>query len=128
MGIGELFGVSASTVVKSTWKFIRAVTKRFGNEIKWSHGQDMKSVKAGFSAKGFPNCCGTIDGTHLPVELPLGENSVDYFDYKPNVSVSMQAIVDSQCRFLDVCCGLPGSIQDSRLLRNSHFYRFSLTK
>lgn len=84
----------------------------------------MKRVKARFRAKGFPNCCDAIDGTHLLVELPLRENHVDYFDYKHNVLVSMQAIVDLQCRFLDVCFGWPGSIQDSQLLKISYFYRF----
>lgn len=40
-----------------------------------------------------------------------------------NVSVSMHAIVDLQCHFLDVCFGWSGSIQDSELLKNSYFDR-----
>lgn len=109
-------------MVKCTWKFIKAINKRFWQEIKWRTGDALEEVKAGFHLKGFPNCCGAVDGTHFPVELPRGERSVDYYDYKHNVFVSMQAIVDSNCCFLDVCYGWPGSIQDSRLMRNSGFY------
>jgi hypothetical protein len=35
----------------------------------------------------------------------------------------MQGIVDINLRFLHVCCGWPGSVQDFRLLRVSSFYR-----
>lgn len=60
--------------------------------------------------KGFPNCYKMIDRTHLLVELPLEEQSVDYFDYSLNVSISVQVIVDLPCHFLDVCAGCPNSI------------------
>lgn len=75
----------------------------------------MKRVKAKYQTRGFSNCCRAIDETHILVELSLGEHNVDYFDYKHNVSVFVQAIVASQCCFLDVCAGWPGSIQDSQL-------------
>jgi hypothetical protein len=121
--IGELFGVSATTISRSTWKFVKAINGAFKDEIKWPEGDALEEVKAGFSAKHFHNCCGAIDGTHFSIELPQGELSTYYFDYKKNVSVSMQAIVDLKLRFLDVSCGWPGSVQDTRLMRNSGFYK-----
>lgn len=105
LGIGKLFGVLTSTVSKCTWKFARAMNRKFAHLIKWPRGDALEVVKAGFSQKGFPNCCGAIDGTHFPIELPRVENSVDYYDYKHNISVSMQAIVDQQGRFIDICGG-----------------------
>lgn len=122
LGIGELLGVSASTVSKCTWKFVRAMNSKFAHLIKWPTGDELEEVKAGFRLKGFPNCYGAIDGTHFPIEFPRGENSVDYYNYKHNISVSMQAIVDANGHFLDICGGWPGSVQDSRLMRNSKFY------
>lgn len=56
-------------------------TQQFKNGIKWHVGEDTERVKVEFYAKGFPNCYGAIDGTHLPMELPLGENNANYFDY-----------------------------------------------
>lgn len=35
----------------------------------------------------------------------------------------VQAVVDSDLRFRDVFSGLPGSVTDSRTLRNSGLYR-----
>ncbi|XP_055842625.1 uncharacterized protein LOC129909576 [Episyrphus balteatus] len=35
----------------------------------------------------------------------------------------MQAIVDSNKKFIDVHCGEPGAMHDARLFRRSHFYR-----
>jgi hypothetical protein len=61
LSIGELFGVSESTVSKSTWKFIKAFNQAFRDEIKWPEGEAMEEVKAGFRAKHFHNCCGALD-------------------------------------------------------------------
>jgi hypothetical protein len=94
LSVEELFGVFVSTVSKSTWKFIQAINKAFSKEIKWPKGEALEEVKAGFCAQDFHNCCGAVDGTHIPVELPQGELSMDFYDYKKNISVSMQAIVD----------------------------------
>lgn len=118
--------MSASTVSKCTSKFCHGMRRKFHHLIKWLEGDALEEVKAGFAAKGFPNCCGAIDGTHLPIELPAGESSVDYYDYKHNISMSMQAIVDATDRFIDVNVGWPGSVQDSRLLRNTSFYNHVL--
>jgi hypothetical protein len=82
---GELFGVLASTISKSTWKFIKAVNCAFRDEIKWPQDEVLDEVKAGFYAKDFHNCCGVVDGTHFPVELPKGEDSTHYYDYKKNI-------------------------------------------
>ena len=35
----------------------------------------------------------------------------------------IQAVADGEKRFLDVAAGLPGSMHDSRVLRNSSLYR-----
>lgn len=121
--LGELFGVSKSSVVKVTWKFISSLRLRAAHVIRWPDRAGLELVKQGFQERrGFPNCCGAIDGTHLPIELPYDEDSSQYFDWTHKLSVSMQAICDQNLQFLDVCCGLPGSIQDTRLMKMSRFY------
>jgi hypothetical protein len=122
-GVGELFGVSAPTVSKCTWKFVKDVNKIFADSIKWPTGEDMQKVKAGFTTKKFYNCCGAMDAIHFRVELPAGEESSDYFDYKHNISVLLQAIVDLKLRYPDISCGWPGSLQVTRVLQKSGFYK-----
>jgi hypothetical protein len=48
----------------------------------------------------------------------------DYYYYKTSAYiVHMQAVVDSKKRFIDLCIGMPSSVNDSRVLRRSYLYR-----
>ncbi|OAE29617.1 hypothetical protein AXG93_4003s1400 [Marchantia polymorpha subsp. ruderalis] len=120
--LGELFGVGESTVSKVIWKFVNSMEKRARHHMKWPEGADMDRVKAGFEVDhGLPNCCGVIDVTHILMELPGTESSADWFDKEQNYSMLMQVVVDMDMRIRDLFTGWPGSITDSRLLRNSGF-------
>ncbi|GLJ06678.1 hypothetical protein SUGI_0044900 [Cryptomeria japonica] len=125
INISELFGCGKSTAARVVTKFINAMHVNFQNYIQWpSDHSTLELVKQGFHQKqGFPNCCGAIDVTHIDFELPANECSSDWYDHDHNYSMSLQAIVDSNMRFMDVFTGWPGSINDARLLRNSAFYR-----
>eukprot|EP01018_Ginkgo_biloba_P000115 Gb_05657 [translate_table: standard] len=57
------------------------------------------------------------------MDLPYNETLVDWYDREHNYSMLVQAIVDSNMRFLNICTGWPGSLNDTRLLKNSSFYR-----
>ncbi|MCO5584233.1 hypothetical protein L7F22_038157 [Adiantum nelumboides] len=85
--------------------------------------EEWQVLKDGFSCKqGFPNCCGAIDETHINMELPGGEAHTHWYDRNKNYSMSLQAVVDSEMRFLDVMCGMPGICNDIRVLRNSSLF------
>ncbi|KAL3680857.1 hypothetical protein R1sor_023813 [Riccia sorocarpa] len=121
--LGELFGVGESTVSKVIWKFVNSMEKRARHHMNWPEGAEMERVKCGFEVDhGLPNCCGVIDVTHILMELPGTESSVDWFDREQNYSMLMQVVVDMDMRIRDIFTGWPGSITDSRLLRNSGFY------
>ncbi|GBG79240.1 hypothetical protein CBR_g29291 [Chara braunii] len=75
-----------------------------------------------FGAKGFPNCFGAIDCTHVYVDKPANAPSENYFDRKQQFSVA-QVVVDLDMRILDVFMGYPGSVNDQRVLRNSSLFR-----
>ncbi|MCO5583755.1 hypothetical protein L7F22_037669 [Adiantum nelumboides] len=84
---------------------------------------ELQQVKDGFEAKqGFPNCCGAIDVTHINMDLPPGEVLAHWFDRDHNYSMTLQAVVDSDMRFLDIMCGMPGVCNDIRILQNSSLY------
>ncbi|CAM6096199.1 unnamed protein product [Calypogeia fissa] len=125
LGIADSFGVSKSTAVKVTWKFIVAFIKKARPlHLQWPNVEQMQQIKDGFRTQwGFPNCCGVVDGTHFTVEFPKGEDVTQYCDHQNHVSISMQAIVGHDQRFLDVVVGWPGSIQEYQLLQNTNFFR-----
>jgi hypothetical protein len=95
LGVAELFGLSAPTVSRITWRFVRSFCKSGRFLISWPNEDGLRRVKEGFFQRWkFPNCCGAVDGTHFQLQLPLGENTRDYFDFRQNISVSFQGIVD----------------------------------
>ena len=67
---------------------------------------EVEMLTAGFyRAHNFPQCIGTIDGTHIPIKQP-SENGVDYMNRKDFFSVNVQAVCDYNYRFIDVVSSL----------------------
>lgn len=54
------------------------------------------------------------------------ENKQDYFNKKKRYSVSLQAVIDADMKFIDIFCGEPGSLHDGRILRRSNLYARSM--
>ena len=57
------------------------------------------------------------------MELPSGEPADIWVDKNHNFSMVLQAVIDTELRFLDVCVGYPGSMNDTRCLKESAFYK-----
>ena len=70
---------------------------------------------------GFPQAAGAVDGTHIPIIRPH-EYHTDYYNRKGFYSLVMQAVVDSNYRFIDLYLGWPGRVHDARVLVNSTLY------
>ena len=71
---------------------------------------------------GVPQCVGAIDSTHIPIIAPKN-NPLDYYNRKGYHScVVLQALVDHEYKFLDVCVGWPDSVHNARDLINSGLY------
>ena len=67
-------------------------------------------------------CAGAIDGSHIPVRAPT-LNHTDYYNRKGWYSIIIQAVVDHNYIFRDVCIGWPGSVHDARVFANSALYQ-----
>ncbi|XP_041840404.1 protein ALP1-like [Melanotaenia boesemani] len=88
--------------------------------------EELHAVGQGFAhlsgSPAFHNVVGAIDGSHIRLKPPA-QHRIDYLNYKGFYSVNMQAICDSSGRFLDIFVGYPGSVHDTRIMKNSSFYR-----
>jgi hypothetical protein len=71
---------------------------------------------------GFPGVVGAIDGSHIPIKAPT-KYPADYFNRKHFYSIVLQAVCDHDGKFIDVFVGFPGSVHDSRILRNSTIFQ-----
>ena len=76
---------------------------------------------SGFSQKGFPQCAGAVDGSHIPIEAPQ-ICPADYPNRKGWHSVILQGVVDHVGCFTDINVGWPGRVHDSRVLQNSELF------
>jgi len=67
------------------------------------------------------NVLGAINSTHIRIEKPA-VNARDYCNRKRFFSINLQAIVDANMRFINICCGESGSLHDARVFRRSPLY------
>ena len=68
---------------------------------------------------------GEIDGTHIGIKAPQNDSKIDYFCRKQNYSMNALAVAEANLMILDLATGYPGSIHDSRVLRNSNIFRMA---
>lgn len=120
--LANLFGVCKSTA----WTIVNKVSNWLvtisPDYIYWPHANEMPNVIAKFEQKRkIPHILGAIDVTHIRIKKPVIHGS-DYFNKKQYYSLALQAIVDPDKRFIDLYCGEPGSLHDSRILKKSQFY------
>ncbi|XP_068338513.1 protein ALP1-like [Pyrus communis] len=124
--IGDSFGVNHSTVSQVTWRFVEAMEERGLHHLQWpSTEAEMTEVKSKFQKiRGFPNCCGVVDTTHVMMCLPASDpTSNAWLDQEKNHSMVLQAIVDPDMRFRDIVTGWPGKMKDWSVFQSSNFYQ-----
>lgn len=125
--VGDSLQVNKAIVRKITWRFVEAMEESGIHHIQWpSTETKMTAVKSKFEKiRGLPNCCGAIDTTHIKMCLPSSKNksNVVWYDNEKNHSMILQAIVDTDMRFLDIVTGWPGSLSDSIAFKSSSFFK-----
>lgn len=122
--IGDLFGVNHSTVSQVTWRFVESMEERGLHHLQWpSTEAEMTEIKSKFEKiRGFPNCCGVIDTTHITMCLPASDPQGNvWLDREKNHSMVMQAVVDPDMKFRDIVTGWPGKMKDWLVFQNSNF-------
>lgn len=122
--IAHLFGIARSTVCSIVHDTCHAiVSSLMKSYIKFPTGDELQKVVDGFNAKwGFPQCVGAIDGSHIPISAPELHHT-DYYNRKGWYSMVVQAVVDHEYLFRDICVGWPGSVHDARIFANSLLFQ-----
>lgn len=120
--IADIFGICETSVHSIIHDLSRIVCKRLmPNLIRWPKGNKVKEVVDAYQElSGFPGVIGAIDGSHIPIPTPT-EFPENYINRKQFPSIVLQAVCESNLKFTDVFCGWPGSVHDSRIMKNSPF-------
>ena len=66
-----------------------------------------------------PGIIGAIDGTHIRIKSPGGDNQRRYINRKGWPSINVQAVCDRQMIFRNIVARWSGSTHDSRIFNNS---------
>lgn len=116
---GDLFQLSKTSSHRAIHKSIRKVCSHASRVIKIP--QNTERIKFGFRSKcqHFKNVIGAVDGTHIRIKSPGGENPEIFRNRKGYFSINVQAICDHRCSFTDVVIRWPGSTHDARMFDNS---------
>lgn len=123
------FDIPKSTVHRAVHKIARRIRKAKNRVICFPPENTLEEVGRGFARLArhecFSKAVGAIDGSHIRIKPPK-KNKKCYYNYKSFHSIQLQAICDSEGKFLDIFVGYPGSAHDTRILRNSPVYHKSL--
>ena len=122
--IGATFGVSKNTAVEAVQDVTEALFELRNELIKFPVStEETRSCTETFSAlSNLPNVVGAIGCSHIQKKAPA-ESTIDYFSRYQQYDFIVQGVVDGRKMFLDFAAGFPGSLHDSRVLRNSTLYR-----
>lgn len=101
---------------EAIWDLLREECLPFPNKRMWQDIADDMYVKT-----NFPNCIGSIDGKHIRTKCPKNSGS-DYFNYKNFYSIVLQAVANSDCKFIAIDVGCKGRQSDGGVFRSSKLY------
>ena len=121
--MGKRFGLSHSTIQVIVRRILDILIPTFSaQEIKWPTAERQTAIKNQFLEKsGFPDVIGAIDCRENPI-LPPKDNPTSYYNRKSYYSIKLQAVADSEYKFIDVFVGWPGKSHDSRCFSNSPLF------
>ncbi|GBG66076.1 hypothetical protein CBR_g55419 [Chara braunii] len=117
------FGMGRSSGIKAVRDVMDAILSEYTDKIRMPTGHRLLQVTRAIAAKGFPNCFGCMDYSHVYVDKPANAPAENYFDQKQQYSVIAQVVIDLDMRVLDVYVGYSGSVHGARVLINLSLYR-----
>lgn len=121
--VSRVFNVPKSTVHRSIHRVAWNIMTNLKRAISSPLAGELHAVGQGFvqlsGRLAFSNIVWAIDGSHVRIKPPQ-QYRLDYLNYKGFHSLN---ICDSNGRFLDIFVGYPGSVHDTRIMKNSSFYR-----
>lgn len=118
--ISNHLGITLQNTYKIVGKVFKWIIKfRLPNKIKWPNLAERSIIKRSFqNVKGITNVVGSLGCYHIRIPEPTNLQS-DFFNRRKFHSVRLQIVVDHRKKFLDVTIGDPGSMSDSKVLKES---------
>ena len=108
--------VSQPTISRAVTQFLNAVVAKRNLFISWP--EDTTATRKFFFEKyRMPNVVGCIDGTHVQIQAPPGDEELAYVNRLNYHSINVQGVCDENYKFINVVAKHPGSTHDSTMLQ-----------
>ena len=117
----DLYHVSQPSVCRIISEVSEIVASHIRRYIKFPTNQEtLNQMRVNFFQQGgFPGVIGLVDGTHIPIKSPGGDNAEVFRNRKTFFSLNVQIVAGPHEEILDIVVRWPGSAHDSRIFDNS---------
>ena len=128
--VSRAFNVPKSTVCRLVHSGVEKIAALRQEVIKLPTAGALDEVGHTFARLAnspvFSQCVGAIDGCHVRIKTPPGPDGQDYVNRRLFPSIQLQAVCDGKGLFINTFVGYPGSVHDTRVLKNSRIYKEAL--
>jgi hypothetical protein len=121
MAIADFTGMHTSTVSRIILRVSRAIASLGQRFIKMPEPDEQlqQTAQDFFVTARFPRVIGALDGTHVKIISPGGEDGEIFRNRKSYFSINVQAVCNAHLQILDVVARWPGSAHDATIFANS---------
>ena len=122
--IGNLFGIGKSTVCTIVKQVCEVLAGILLPQYIFSpqNQQEVQDQIDGIRDRaGFPQVVAALGSCHVPIIAPL-QSPEDYVNRKRFHAVTLQGLVDSNYRFVDIFVGWPAKVHDAHVFKNSPLF------
>jgi hypothetical protein len=118
----DIFKVHQASVSRCIHNVVDALISIRGDYIKFP--DNLAATKQSFFQYGeFPGVIGCVDGTHIPLRRPRGDDQAEiYRNRKGFLSLNVQVVAGANYKIYDIVARWPGSTHDSRIFDNSSLH------
>ncbi|KAJ8909910.1 hypothetical protein NQ315_014917 [Exocentrus adspersus] len=120
ISVADAMGMHVSTTSRIIPRVSNALCRLARNYIKMPAQAEMIHVQHQFhQMASFPRVIGCLDGTHIKIQSPGGEDVEVFRNRKGYFSINTQAVCSSNLKILDLVARWPGSTHDATIFMNS---------
>ncbi|GBG89364.1 hypothetical protein CBR_g49074 [Chara braunii] len=116
------FGIGKASGLVAVRDVIAMLLSVYREKVAWPTRVRKAVVLRVFADKGFLNCHGCIDCTHIYIDKLANAAPEEYYDCKRRFSAVAQVVVDLDLRVLHVFVGYPESCHDVRVIHLSSLW------
>ncbi|XP_023312227.1 putative nuclease HARBI1 [Anoplophora glabripennis] len=116
--LADFGGMDTSTVSRIVVKVSQAIARLYPRYIKMPEDIVDEQIRFHDIAR-FPRTIGVIDGTHIKIRNPGGEDGEVFRNRKGYFSIITQIVCDSDLKITDIVARWPGSTHDATISMNS---------